>query len=139
MADRKSVEKRIRLIREALDMTQSQLAKQLNISPATMCHIEKGLYRPNFEFLVNISKKFNVNLYYVLFGEGDMFLDPFIWYMNQSDGYAVNPGEVRRFLWFFQRSQIVQYLTLGYFKTIMKRERQSIEQEINEFDNNQMD
>jgi hypothetical protein len=54
----------------------------------------------------------NVNLYYVLFGEGGMFEDPLVSAIRQVEAFAKNIGDVREFLYYFKRSSIVQYFIL---------------------------
>ena len=58
---------RIRAVREALNLTQKQLAQRLNISGPTLSEFENGKLPPNFDFIFNIYREFNVNLYYLFF------------------------------------------------------------------------
>jgi transcriptional regulator with XRE-family HTH domain len=67
---------RLKLTRETLKLKQKEFAARLNISAASYSEIESGKYKPNYEFIYNLAKEFNVNLYYLLFGKGDMFLEP---------------------------------------------------------------
>jgi transcriptional regulator with XRE-family HTH domain len=62
---------RIKQTRKALNLKQKDFARELNISVSSLSEIETGKYKAGIEFLIILSKKFNVNLYFVLFGEGE--------------------------------------------------------------------
>jgi hypothetical protein len=67
-----------------------------------------------------------VNLYYLLFGEGEMFLES----LNIGSGisrYLVSHPEMKRFNWYFERSPILQHFILGQFRRYMNEEREAIE------------
>ncbi len=124
---------RLKLIRKTLGLKQKDFAMKLKISAPSLSEIEKGKYKPGHDFFVNISKEFNVNLYYLLFGEGEMFVGPGLVYSGQADSFAVNNKDVRQFLWYFERSKIVQYLILGQFRSILRNEKTAVEKDIEEY------
>lgn len=130
----KEVGERIRNIRKKLNLKQGELGKVLNISDSTLSDIEKGKSRPTFDFLYNIVKLYNVNLYYILFGEGDMFLDPTISLFSRLAGFSANIEDVRSFLFYFERSPTIQYTTLTAFKAKLFREKDIIMSEVNEYE-----
>ena len=65
-----------------------------------------------------------------------MFLDPAILLALQSSNYSVKAEEVRNFLWYYQRSAIVQHSTMAHFYTLMIQQKQNIEKEIREYEDN---
>ncbi len=123
---------RIREIRKELNLKQKEFAEKLNISVPSLSEIETGKYRPGFDFLVNISKELNVNLYYVLFGEGNMFIDPVTSSYTHVGNYAVNVDDVRDFLYNFERSPILQYFIMDQYKTRMQTGKDIIMRDIEE-------
>jgi len=132
MAKENDFVKRLKSIRESLNLRQKDFANRLGISAASYSEIETGKYRPNYEFIYNICDHFKVNLYYLLFGKGDMFFDP-----NRLIGAGigkvmVDKEEMDRFLWYFSRSPIVQYLTLANFRSVLRKDKEAIDQEISE-------
>jgi len=135
MIENKNFAQRLKLIRSTLGFKQKDFAQKLQVSGPTLSEIEKGKYKPGHDFFYNIATEFKVNLYYLIFGEGDMFLDPTNALLNSSDEFVVNRKEVNDFLWFFKKSKIIQYLILGHFRTIMLQEKDAIEKEINEESN----
>jgi len=125
---------RIKKIRKALNIKQQDFATRLKISNSSLSEIEKGTYKPCHDFFVNISREFSVNLYYLFFGEGEMFQDPTALYILQSNEFDANNADVRQFLSDFQRSPILKYLILGHYRSIMQKEKDTIEKEIAEYE-----
>lgn len=122
--------KRVREIRKLLTMNQKEFASKVSISPTSLSDIERGKFKPGFEFLVNLVRIFNVNLYYVLFAEGDMFIDPAIASFHNKRRYAVDIEDVRNFFYYFERSSIFQYDVMKYFKTKLFKEKKTYQEEI---------
>jgi hypothetical protein len=96
--------------------------------------MEKGKYKPNLDFITKLSSEFNVNLYYLIFGRGDMFTDPTQSLESNLESFTGDIEVVKKFLRYFKRSPIVRYLTLGHFHKIMRTDQQSIEKEVEEFE-----
>ncbi|WP_254473793.1 helix-turn-helix domain-containing protein [Bartonella sp. B1098] len=67
--------KRLRLIRESLELNRDQIATRLGIKKAIYDHAERGTTFPNVEFLTALSQQLNVNLTWLVTGEGEMFID----------------------------------------------------------------
>jgi transcriptional regulator with XRE-family HTH domain len=61
-------------LREYLGLKQSTFAAKLGIKRPTLAGYEKGTFPPSAEFLLKIREIHNVNIDWVLSGEGDMFL-----------------------------------------------------------------
>lgn len=64
---------RLRAIRDALGLKQKDFADSLEISVPTLSEIENGKTPPGYNVLINASRKHNVNVNYVLLGEGEAF------------------------------------------------------------------
>ena len=111
--------KRIKLIREELKLKGKEFAKRLKISGPTVSEVEKGKIKPGYDLLRKLAKEFDINIYYVLFGEGDMFIDPVESYFNRAMQYAVNVDDVREFLHNFAGSPILQYHMMGEYHNKM--------------------
>ena len=134
MKDKTTIAGRIKDIRKTLKLTQKELAEGIDVSITCICDVEKGKYKPNCDFLENISRVLNVNLYWLIYGQGEMFLDPAILLDLQSYKYYVKTEEVRNFLWYYQRSAIVQHSTMAHFYTLLIQQKQNIEKEIQEYE-----
>lgn len=56
----------LRTLLEERDMTQKELAMQLNIAPSTMGSYVQNIREPDFETLKSVAKFFNVSIDYLL-------------------------------------------------------------------------
>jgi len=123
---------RIRAIREALKLTQKQLAERLTISGATLSEFENGKYPPNFDCIFNIYKEFHVNLYYLLYGEGEMFEERGGPLSLRLDRLCKENKDVTRLLEYFEKSSVIRYYLMSQFKSKMVLDKDIIEKEMTE-------
>lgn len=66
--------KRIKLLRKSLNLTQQEFADKLNIKRGAVSNYEVGRNQPIDAVISLICKEFNVNEDWLRFGKGDMFL-----------------------------------------------------------------
>lgn len=57
---------RLKILRKQKNLTQSEIAKILNIATSTYVHYELGKRQPDFQTLKNIADFFNVSIDYLL-------------------------------------------------------------------------
>ncbi len=135
MRDRKKIADRVTQLRNKLNLTQKEFSNKIRVSITEVCEVEQGKSKPGCDFLENISRQLNVNLYWLLFGEGEMFLDPAIFLMNgQLDDYHISADEFRDFLWYFQRSHMIQHSIMAHYYTILVQQKENIERDIREYE-----
>jgi transcriptional regulator with XRE-family HTH domain len=126
---------RIKQIRKALNIKGKDFAPRIKISGPSLSEIEKGKNYPNFEFMANIAREFNVNLYYLVLGEGEMFIEPGKYIdFGILEELVSSSSSIRKFLYYFERSEIVRFFVLGQFKQKLMLEKDIIEKEIAEFE-----
>lgn len=130
MNEENKVSQRIKKIRKALNLKQKDFAQRLGISGGSLSEVEKGKYPPNFEFLRKLSRDYNVNLYYIFFGEGDMFLEPGQGYSKKLDGLAAKNEDLRKFLYYFEQSAIFRYIILSTSEEVLIENGPKIKKEI---------
>jgi transcriptional regulator with XRE-family HTH domain len=121
---------RVRQIRQELDFTQSEFASKLGISGPAISEIENDKYKPGHDFFYTLARDFNVNLYYLLFGRGDMFIGLEEGVAAVLKEHARRNPEVEKFLWYFEKSPIVQYYLLGQFRRFMQKEKDDVDRDI---------
>ncbi len=66
---------RIKEIRNTKNLTQSEFARVLETSAGHISEIEAKKTTPGGEFLTSLLRKFNVNINWLLTGEGDIFIN----------------------------------------------------------------
>ena len=64
---------RLQQIRIALNLSQEQLAKELEIAQSTISLYEKGLRKPSKSLIKILCSRFNVNQAFIEIGKGPMF------------------------------------------------------------------
>jgi transcriptional regulator with XRE-family HTH domain len=120
---------RLRAIRKSLQLKQRDFANDLDVSVTTLSDIETGKSKPGLDFFVRLSGTFNVNLYYLFFGEGEMFrkkddTGPMENFLGESS------EDVKEFLTYFFNSKLVQYQVLGYFRRFLNEEEEAINKDL---------
>jgi transcriptional regulator with XRE-family HTH domain len=117
---------RVKAIRESLKMKQEDMAPGLGISSTRLSEIENDKSKPCHDFFYNIFKNFNVNLYYLLFGEGEMFggcREEIV-----IDGNKMKTGDkyIDEFLYYFFNSRMVHSYLMFHFRKLLNDDNQAI-------------
>ncbi|MCK4762028.1 MAG: helix-turn-helix transcriptional regulator [Candidatus Aminicenantes bacterium] len=71
--DLKEFAERLKKVRESLGFNRLNFGKSIGISKSVYSNIEAAITKPTFPLFLNISRVHNVNLRFLLHGEGDMF------------------------------------------------------------------
>lgn len=66
----------LRECRNKLGLSQVLIAKELGIAPVQYGTYERGTRKPSADILEKLVKQFNININYLLTGEGPMFITP---------------------------------------------------------------
>jgi transcriptional regulator with XRE-family HTH domain len=130
---------RVKAIRKKLKLNQDEFCKKVKMSETQLSKIENGKNKPGHNFYYNLVKEFDVNLNYLLFGEGPMFrysekaggeastfpLDKF-----RRDYSRVNE-EVDEFLFYFFKSAYFRFKIMAEAIRIRNESAEFINKEIN--------
>jgi len=129
----KQVSARVRAIRKALDLNQKEFAQRLQAAGSSVSDVENGKYTPNFDMIRDLVKEFNVNIDFLLFGEGEMFIKPGReLFLGLEDLSNRNEG-VKKFLDYFEKSAIFRYKVMGNAEELLIDNLQGIQQEIKSY------
>lgn len=126
----KEIGLRIQVVRKRLNLLQKDFASTLDISNASLSEMEAGNAKPRFELLYNITKRYNVNLNYLLHGEGDIFLPDAISRRNLME---ISPGDgdfFKEFFHYFNCSHLVRTAMMNYFRTYILEKETLIKKDI---------
>ncbi|MDD2649819.1 MAG: helix-turn-helix transcriptional regulator [Candidatus Cloacimonetes bacterium] len=66
---------RLRQVRKRLKLTQSELSDKISVSQGTYNRYENNVIEPNMQFLHIFCHDYNVNLNWLITGQGEIFLD----------------------------------------------------------------
>jgi len=69
------IKDRLKKVREYLGLSQQEMADKLEILVTTISKYERGIINPASNFLIKIHSIFNINLNWLIAGQGNMFLD----------------------------------------------------------------
>ena len=112
----KDIALRLQQVRKQLNVTQKEFAESLRISNSSLCEMEAGHARLRFELIYNIIKVHNVNINYLLFGQGEMFTRQ----DNFDREFETKIGPEYRtffeeFIEYFNKSRIVRTAVMNFF------------------------
>ena len=123
---------RIQAIRKRLDYKQKDFAVTLGISNASLSAIEAGNAMPRFELIYNIIKVHHVDIHYLFFGEGEMFMidrDPLA-EKFEIEFTAEYRAFFRELIFYFNKSQLVRSGILNIFRQYMIDKRDAVLKDI---------
>ena len=69
--DTKTSGKRIKQLRQEMNLSQEQLAEKLNVSQNMITKIECGLRRPSVNFLIELAEFFETSIHYIVLGTSE--------------------------------------------------------------------
>lgn len=72
--------KRLKILRKSLNLTQSEFANSIGIKGSSYCDIENGKASITERTIISICSIYNVNRQWLEFGKGDIFLN-----INEND------------------------------------------------------
>jgi transcriptional regulator with XRE-family HTH domain len=129
--DKKIIGARCKTLREKLGLSQTDLAKKLNVSNATICGLEKGQVYPPFKFIFGLCLGYNVNIFYLFNGNGDMFME--------ENSIPACMGSIpddqldflKNFLDLYEKSELVRFSFQAYFKKYQLENKALIEMDMN--------
>ena len=114
----RTIGERLQKIRKHLGLLQKEFAEKLEISTSSISDIEAGNIKPRFELIYNLTKKFNVNIYYLLHGKGEMFMPEEDETVSLANKLSPELKDwLKDFIWHFCKSPMVRYSMMSYFLT----------------------
>ncbi|MCP4148700.1 MAG: transcriptional regulator [bacterium] len=120
---------RVRIIRENTGLTQVEFARAINKSRSNIIKIEKGLVKCGYDVLFYISDVFGVNIYYLVHGLGDVFMDqpPSI-----PGGIAIGDciNSMDQLQWYLEASPLVLYSAVSAATRILYENESVITKEL---------
>lgn len=67
--------KRLKILRKSLNLTQSEFANSIGIKGSSYCDIENGKASITERTIISICSIYNVNRQWLEFGKGDIFIN----------------------------------------------------------------
>ncbi|MDQ1351686.1 MAG: hypothetical protein QG657_1991 [Acidobacteriota bacterium] len=121
---------RVKEIRKTLRLSQKEFAESLGISGTFVSEVESGKYKPCYDFFYNMMEHFNVNLHYLLSGQGEMFIRD----MKPAETEIGEPfssiTKTEDILWYMTRSPMFMHSMFGFASRYLYENRTFVELEI---------
>jgi len=125
------IKDRLKKTRECLNLSQQEIADKLEVLVTTISKYERGIINPSSNFLIKMYNLFNVNLNWLITGQGNMFLDEehiakeyYIKFIKEK--FALNDKEVEFIIKEIADSPIL-IETIHDFIKIKKGDKSSLE------------
>ncbi|MCP5052614.1 MAG: helix-turn-helix transcriptional regulator [bacterium] len=122
--------RRLKEIRLHLGLKQKPFANSLNTSVTTLSDTETGKKRPGFEMLFLVSKVYNVNLHYLLYGEGNLFRPGEEPEIKDESVFREYTGDVNELLWYFKHSRLTLNAVMAMAKEYIYKNETMIQKDI---------
>jgi len=71
--DMTNIGERVKHVRKLHKLNQQEFSKAINISQGRLSEIEKNICKPSADTLISLATGFNVNLNWLILGEGEHF------------------------------------------------------------------
>lgn len=127
----RDIGQRLQAVRKTLTVTQQDFARQVEVSGASLSAMEAGNSKPRIEVYFHLTREYNVNLEFLLHGQGEMFLNG---EGHPEDEDLEKPGECREFMGtfldYFDKSPVVRYAMMTHFTTFLEENEAIIEKNI---------
>jgi len=128
--DKEDLGQRLKEIRNAFSLNQKDFAQQLGVGNSVLCEFERGNKKPGIDFLILLHEKFNVNIYYVLFGKGSMFLDDGHLSLIVDHEFSIRKKDALEYLHRFRFSRILQHHAIGFYYSKLAADEAEILREV---------
>jgi len=130
----KNFARRLKEIRQELEINQTQMARKLGYTNSFLSELENGKGKPSYEFLIKLESIYNINLGWLMQGNGTMFLNHS---ENGMKGTAIsetkNQSDEERFLWYFNNSPVFKYSVMGFAFRFLHENQVVIDRDANYF------
>jgi transcriptional regulator with XRE-family HTH domain len=119
---KRAVSKRIKDIRDKLNLKQEELAQQLGCSRSNLSQIESGLFLPSANLLAEMKSKLKVRLDWLFSGEGSMFTGDMEKDLEILD-FGKDTSDIKLMLKEMKESPAIKYRVLSDFYACLGAKR----------------
>lgn len=125
---------RVKRIRKFLHLSQTELGDRIGMSRSFISQIEKGTVKCGYDFIFKLSEIFNVNLYYLVHGEGEMFgtENPRPSLDGKEVGEAIET--LNQLVWYLERSPLMGHSLMSMATKFLYENEAHIKREIKKFE-----
>lgn len=126
----KTFGKRIKTVRKELKMSQKEFGEAVNLSASFISDIESGHSKACLDFFFKLARNYNISLYYLILGEGNVFgsseIRPNLG--NKKIGHSVDT--INELLWYLIRSPMLRNTVLGFTSKFIHDNHSHLQKEV---------
>jgi transcriptional regulator with XRE-family HTH domain len=126
----KELGKRIKTLREKLNVNQKQFAAGLGISGSLLSQIETGHKNPVYQLLYKLMNQYNVSLDWLFTGQGEMFLKSKPEVKAREDKYIDDIESIDDLVWYLEHSNLFNLNVMGYAARFFFENEEHIKKEL---------
>jgi len=131
MEELKQIGERILAVRRYLHLHQNDFARAMGVSNGSLSMMETGKNQPRFELLFNLAKKYNINFYYLFFGQGEMLLPTNLDTGIKDKKYGPESEYwLREFFHYFNESHLFRFSVMSLVSRYLLENRNLVELDI---------
>lgn len=123
---------RIKAVRRRLNMTQKEFGEAVDLSVSFISDLESGRSKACLDFFYNLARKFDINLYYLILGEGEIIdtqgRHPSL--NNKRVGQSIDT--INELTWYTERSPMMRYAILSFASRFIYENRDYLIKDIEE-------
>ena len=131
LPDKKTIGNRFKTLREKIGLSQTKMATELNVSNGTICGIEQGDVYPPFKVIFGLCLVYNINIFYIFNGNGDMFMEENSIKARMGSIPDEQMDFLKNFLDLYEKSELVRFSFQAYFKKYQLENKALIEMDMN--------
>lgn len=130
----KAIGERLKAVRSSMDFKQVDFAREMQISNANLSEMEQGNAKPRFELLYNLILKFKINVEYIFYGKGEMFLP------GSKEGSVIDlsgfeeEASLKELISYCGKSVLVRSYVINSFRKYFLEHEELIQKEIDRAD-----
>jgi len=123
---------RVRKIREALHLLQTEFAAKINMHSSYLSEIENGTRKVGQKIILKIAAAYNVNLNWLLMGKGTMFNDVDDQQVNLKwQDFGDQAQDMKELVEYCSKSKLVCLHVTAYTKKFLLKYEELIKKDIN--------
>ncbi len=125
---------RIRIARKLTGLLQAEFSKKLDINPSTLSDIENSKHLPRIDFLCKMVSAFNVNINYILSGNGEPLLSSVnkLEIFFEDNPFGDSTEDIIDILEFMKKSPLFFRAVIFYAKEYFTKNKKYILNELRE-------
>lgn len=120
------VGRRLKEVRAALSLKLEEIGEKTGLSKSAISYMETGTKKPSSVYMYELSKQFNIDINWVLTGDGNMFKPDVELNLN----FGEDNKTIKELIYYIENVPYARHDILRYFFTF-KKDNKNLEKDFN--------